>query len=342
LTRDSTIIELDAKFCIKSVENGDLIPWQPASLQVGHPISEALPNLWQHVLRYECEATLEKGKSSVHTVPVQFDEQHSGWLELHFSPCVKHRQIDGVKLQIFDITLSSSKQRNGLVHKMQTLAELAAHIVHTFNSPMAAMLNQVGCLLMEDWTEQDIPRLRKELEELQEEIYTLSLITNALESFSPHNRDDFTLVNINEIVEKSVELSKLLNTHDDVSIEMNLHPRVPFIKGNEIILEQALINFLKNSLESMTQGGCLKVCTLEDKYYPQYVRIDIKDQGKGIPTGNLAKIFEPFFTTKGRGFIGLGLTVSYGIIANHDGDILVNSEVKKGTTVSIYLPKSEK
>jgi signal transduction histidine kinase len=342
LTQESTTIELDAEFYVKTIENGGLIPWQPESLQVGRPLSEALPNLWQHVLRYECEATLEKATSSTHTVPVQFDEQHSGWLELHFTPCTTNRRITGVKLQIFDVTLSSSKQRNGLVHKMQTLAELAAHIVHTFNSPMAAMLNQVGCLLMEDWREQDIPRLREELKQLQEEIYTLSLITNALESFSPHKRDDFTLVDINEIVEKSVELSKLLNTRDDISIEMSLQPRVPIIKGNEIILEQALINFLRNSLESMTQGGCLIASTLEDKYYPQYVRIDIKDQGIGIPSGNLVKIFEPFFTTKGRGFIGLGLTVSYGIIANHDGDILVSSEIGKGTKISIYLPKSEK
>jgi signal transduction histidine kinase len=101
-------------------------------------------------------------------------------------------------------------------------------------------------------------------------------------------------------------------------------------------IEQVVINMIQNAIQAMPEGGKLTLAVGE---YNQSAVIQFQDTGVGIPEENLRKIFDPFFTTKplGEG-TGLGLSVSYGIIKNHDGDIRVQSQVGKGTVFTIRLP----
>jgi signal transduction histidine kinase len=103
-------------------------------------------------------------------------------------------------------------------------------------------------------------------------------------------------------------------------------------------LQQAFINILWNAIEAMPQGGLLTVTTGIDPRQAT-VEVHIIDTGTGIPEANLERIFEPFFTTKeeGKG-VGLGLSVAYGAIRQHHGEIQIQSRVGEGTHVTVQLP----
>ncbi len=122
----------------------------------------------------------------------------------------------------------------------------------------------------------------------------------------------------------------------NIDIEMRFGEEIPKVMGSTNQLRQLLLNIIRNAKEAMPQGGILSLETMgEDKR----VIIHVKDTGIGIPKGIQGKIFEAFFTTKQevKG-VGLGLSVCYGIVKDHGGEILVESEEGRGSTFSIILP----
>jgi two-component system NtrC family sensor kinase len=103
-------------------------------------------------------------------------------------------------------------------------------------------------------------------------------------------------------------------------------------------IEQVLINMTTNAVQAMPEGGTLEFALKE---FEESVEINITDSGSGIPEENMDRIFDPFFTTKPEGEgTGLGLSVSYGIVARHGGQIDVESSMGEGTTFTITLPSS--
>jgi len=115
----------------------------------------------------------------------------------------------------------------------------------------------------------------------------------------------------------------------------HLAPTLPPVAGNPSELSEVMTNIMKNSLEAMPDGGTLSLDTSLDD---GLVVLSISDTGQGIPKEVRGRIFDPFFTTKGPQRMGLGMSVSYGIIKRHHGDITVQSEEGKGTSVIIKLP----
>jgi len=108
------------------------------------------------------------------------------------------------------------------------------------------------------------------------------------------------------------------------------------------------MNLVTNAIDAMPGGGVLDLCVsmndkINNRQKIRYVEIKIEDTGRGIPQEDREKIFEPFYTSKkpGEG-TGLGLSVSYGIIKDHDGDILVDSQPGRGTTFTVLIPVAER
>jgi len=124
-----------------------------------------------------------------------------------------------------------------------------------------------------------------------------------------------------------------------VVLSLKLESGLPHIKADDGQLRQALIALLMNALDATHAGGHVDVQTRRDG--ADTVVLSVADDGAGIPPENLDKIFNPFFTTKpvGQG-TGLGLAICHGIVASHGGEILVDSEVGKGTRLSLVLPVS--
>jgi two-component system NtrC family sensor kinase len=123
-----------------------------------------------------------------------------------------------------------------------------------------------------------------------------------------------------------------------IRVVRNLNSQVPILLLDANQIQQVFMNILLNAADAMAAQGTL---TITSSHVPgdPFVQVKFTDTGCGIPEENLNKIFDPFFTTKAeKKETGLGLAVSYGIIDRHRGRIEVQSEVGKGTTVSIHLP----
>ena len=126
--------------------------------------------------------------------------------------------------------------------------------------------------------------------------------------------------------------------HPGVEIETHLDEALLNTVGSPVHLSKTVMNLVSNAAEAMKDKGTLSLASgLNER--GDYVEVRISDTGTGIPQENLNKIFDPFFTTKNpQEGTGLGLSVSYGIIQKHHGDIIVESEVGKGTRFIIKLP----
>jgi len=160
-------------------------------------------------------------------------------------------------------------------------------------------------------------------------------------SFARRTDPKVQVVSINELVQEVVGLSEQRARFANIRIRTHLTPELPPIAVSPSEMQQVLLNLINNAIDAMERkGGAIDITTrLEDGF----LVVDVADTGEGIPKANLQRIFDPFFTTKemGRG-TGLGLASAYGIIANHNGIITVDSEKGSGTVFTIYLPASDK
>lgn len=150
----------------------------------------------------------------------------------------------------------------------------------------------------------------------------------------------FVSLNVNEIIDGAIELAKT-KVKDEaeakgIQIEVRtIKGEVPPVMGNPSELREVMLNLLINSIDAMPEGGTVTLRTGQEN---GHVFIEASDNGIGMPETIRHRIFDPFFTTKGVQRSGLGLSVSYGIIRRHSGEIQVKSQEGTGTTFMIKLP----
>jgi len=307
-------------------------------LDKNSPISKVLDSLWSAKVEQLCSEAFNKGTTGTYT----FERTGGGDnLALLFVavPSVYSGRVKGLVLTIHDITIAKRLERQqSLAEKMKTISQLASQIVHKMNNPIAAILNRIGGLLVEDLDQIESQKLEQELREIQEQLYSVSLVTNALTIFSTESKKEFKLVQINTIIEHSVNLIKLVNFNKKVDVDLRLQKDLPRILGSEVTLEQCLVNVLKNAAESIDENPKITITSRIDKEFSDFINLSIADNGVGIPPEQLELVFDPFFTTKDKSHNGLGLSVCYGIISNHGGSIEIYSKEGKGTIVQIILP----
>jgi signal transduction histidine kinase len=173
------------------------------------------------------------------------------------------------------------------------------------------------------------------LNRVAEETKRMEEVVRNLLDFSKAREAKLREANINDIVRKSMQLMENTLELSNIELILKFERNLPRVRVDEHQIEQVMVNLIVNASQAMTPGGKLSIETKkgdEDKVY-----IYVKDTGQGIPPEYLPNIFDPFFSTKSSG-TGLGLSVSYGIIKNHKGNIWVESTVGVGTTFTIELP----
>ncbi len=221
--------------------------------------------------------------------------------------------------------------------KLASLGKLAAGVAHEINSPLTGVLTYSSLLLQEK--KEGDPE-KEDLEVIVNETNRCKKIVKGLLDFARQTEPDKALTDLNEVIEKSIDLISHQASMQSIKIEKKIKPDIPRIMIDVGQIQQVFINILLNAIEAMPGGGTLTITSgIED----HMVTIGFSDTGAGIPEENMRKIFDPFFTTKkqGRG-TGLGLSVSYGIIEKHRGRLDVKSQVGKGSTFKIKLPIEEK
>jgi two-component system NtrC family sensor kinase len=162
------------------------------------------------------------------------------------------------------------------------------------------------------------------------------IVKNLLD-FSKPKEANLREADINTIIRKTLKLMENTLDISNVETKLNLVERLPSVCIDESQIQQVLVNLIVNAVQSMPSGGTLFLASRHGRNGDS-VEMTVMDTGKGIPPEFLPHIFDPFFSTKGVGGTGLGLSVSYGIIKNHKGNIRVDSKVGVGTTFTIELP----
>jgi two-component system NtrC family sensor kinase len=231
--------------------------------------------------------------------------------------------------------------------QLAALGELAAGVAHEVNNPINGIINFAQLLLDDCKKDSEDAKI---LERIVQEGERIAAITYNLLSFARENENELILVDLNEVVQDSVSLVEHQLKNDGINISTELHQPSCLIQGNHLQLMQVVLNLLSNSRfalnerirDSSPEKSIFVHTTLvKDEEVPCF-RLSIKDLGTGIPQGILDKLFEPFFTSKpaGKGS-GLGLSISFGIIQNHNGTLRVDSILNQYTDMIIEIPAAE-
>jgi len=217
--------------------------------------------------------------------------------------------------------------------KLAAMGRLTSQIAHELNNPIYGIMNTLELLKTEISPES---KRRKILELALSETQRLAEMLRNMLSFSKPEEEKRRPVKMNELIEGILLVMEKQMRESNIKVETSFNDEIPEVMASTNQMRQVMLNILKNAKEAMPKGGTLTVRTSkEDKN----VLIHVQDTGVGIPEEIRDKIFEAFFTTKQRvKGVGLGLSVCYGIIKDHGGEIKVESEEGKGTTFMIRLP----
>ena len=173
---------------------------------------------------------------------------------------------------------------------------------------------------------------------MSKELERCGNIVSGLLSFSRESTIEYKDIDLNEVLEAVITLTRHTMELRDIELITQLLPGLLMIRGNGSQLQQCFLNLIFNAVEAMPDGGQLTILSKLDRAKKNAL-IEIRDTGYGIPKENLDHIYDPFFTTKGEGEgTGLGLSIVYGVTKNHEGNIKIDSEVGKGSSFILNFP----
>ena len=232
----------------------------------------------------------------------------------------------------------SAENRLVQAAKLAAVGEMAAAIAHELNNPLTSVTGFAELALS------DIPQeseTRKDLEIVMREAVRARDVVRRLLDFARQSESARAHASLNDVVEDVVALSRHLVHTSGVALQLALEENLPWVLVDVNQMKQVLLNLIHNALQAMPSGGELTISTESAlRSGRSWIRVSVQDTGVGIPKPDQARIFEPFYTTKGdQGGTGLGLSVTYGIITDHGGQIDVESQPGAGSKFSVWLPE---
>lgn len=217
--------------------------------------------------------------------------------------------------------------------RMVTIGELAAGVAHELNEPLGNILGFAQLAIKSpNLTEQT----RSDIQKIERASLYAREIIRKLMFFSRQTPSRKVDLDLNNVVEDSLLLLESRCDSAGIEVVRDMQSSLSLIHGDPSQLQQVLVNLVVNAIQSMSEGGTLKISTLQET---DNQCLTVEDTGSGIAPDNLKRIFLPFFTTKevGEG-TGLGLSVVHGIITSHGGTVHVESEIDSGTRFEVRLP----
>jgi len=241
-------------------------------------------------------------------------------------------------------TLQELKQAQDQIiqtEKLKALGEMASGVAHDFNNVLAVILGNIQLLIHQlDYLRPE--DIREQLKIIERSAKDGAETVRRIQEFTGKRRDkEFITLSINDIIKEVVVITqpRWKDQAQKKGIQIQLLTQlndIPLILGNPSELREVLTNIIFNAVDAMPQGGTITISSQPQT--EDWVEIRISDTGIGMTEEVKRRVFDPFFTTKGVTNSGLGMSVSYGIIKRHGGDILIESEPGKGTTFIIHLP----
>ncbi|MBT3368293.1 MAG: PAS domain S-box protein, partial [Nitrospina sp.] len=234
--------------------------------------------------------------------------------------------------------------------KMEAVGTLTGGIAHDYNNLLAVIMGNLSMAREETAPHSVMAGFLHEAEQASSKARAL---THELMTLS---KGGYPMKKPGSIESLLKEIAGQTQTHDGIDYTFSIQDDLWPVEYDSKQMQYVISNVLINAVEAMPQGGTITIQAenqvIENKGNDsgvplkdgKYVRISIKDEGRGIPEEDIDKIFDPYFSTKERGVqkgMGLGLTTAYAVVEKHGGNIMVNSTTGVGTTVTIYLPVAE-
>jgi len=241
-------------------------------------------------------------------------------------------------------TLSELKRAQDQIiqaEKLRAMGEMASGVAHDFNNVLAAILGNIQ-LLLHSFEHYGPEEIQERLKTIEKAAQDGAETVRRIQDFTGRRRDrEFIPLSLNDLVHEVSAITeprwKDQAQKKGIHIELVKRPgEVPPVLGNPSELREVLTNMVFNAVDAMPKGG--KVTLSTQPHSEGWVEMRIADTGIGMSGEVKKRIFDPFFTTKGVTSSGLGMSVSYGIIKRHGGEILVESEPGKGTVFILHLP----
>ncbi|MDT5295023.1 MAG: hypothetical protein QOJ76_1903 [Acidobacteriota bacterium] len=229
------------------------------------------------------------------------------------------------------------REQYAQIEKLSALGELASGVAHDFNNTLAGILGRAQLLMRV----KDPEKIRQGLGIIMRAAEDGASTVKRIQDFARQRRDhDFQPISVEQLLLDVREITRPRwmdsGTVSSVHITLDLRMRSnATILGDGSELREVLVNMVFNAVDAMPDGGRLTLAAHDEE---GRVVLSVTDTGMGMAPEVCAKVFDPFFTTKGKAGMGLGLSVSYGIIRRHEGSVKVESEVGRGTTFRITLP----
>ena len=232
--------------------------------------------------------------------------------------------------------------------KLSALGEMAAGIAHEINNPVAIMMEEAG------WIEDILDDMQKDgnTEEITQSVAKIRSqgtrcrsITHKLLGFARKSDEPDQAVNMGDLLREMLALTDQRARNAQVDVSLHVATALPPVRATPSVLQQIILNLMNNAVDALdghpvpenTSRRLALTATLDED--TGMVRVEVKDNGPGIPPEVRARIFDPFFTTKpaGKG-TGLGLSICYGIVQGLGGSISVDSQTGQGTMFCVLLP----
>ncbi len=248
---------------------------------------------------------------------------------------------DSLEKKIEERTAEIKGYEKQLFHseKMAAIGVLASGVAHEINNPMGIIINRIECVKIENKDKALPEQLERDLDTIRHHAVRVSKIAGNLLSLSNKTSHEFSDHDIHKVLERVLLLTETHIAKRNIKLEKKFSPNLPKIRGNSGSLEQVFLNLIQNSTDAIGEaGGTISIRSVYDPCEGK-IYLSFSDTGPGIPAKLKKKIFDPFFTTKeaGKGS-GLGLYISYSIIEEHEGVLLVGNNDGKGAVFTIVLP----
>ena len=233
------------------------------------------------------------------------------------------------------------------VERLKALGEMASGVAHDFNNILAGILGKTQVMLgaLERGNVPDPQNLRTSLKVIERTTIQGAQTVKRIQDFTRIRTDQkFHHVDLNQVIEDAINVVKPVWRDQcelkGVKIDLQFSAGdVPTISGISSELTDVMVNIVANAIDAMPDGGTIQISSGSyQAENSEYAEIKIKDTGIGMSNEVKQKVFDPFFSTKGPKGTGLGMSVAYGIVARHHGNIALESELGQGTTCVLYFP----
>jgi len=222
-----------------------------------------------------------------------------------------------------------------LSSRLASLGLMVEGIAHEINNPLSSVIGFAQMLMYEDLPE----NIKNDVKMINDNAQRIADIMNNLLTFARQQNLQRTYININDIIRATLQMQAHSLESNNITVILQLDPALPSTMADATLLQQAFLNLIINAETEMKQAHGKGSLLIKTTLISDTIQISFTDDGPGITEANLTHLFDPFFSTRGVGHgTGLGLSVCYGIINEHNGQIYVQSQPGKGAVFTVELP----